>query len=188
MLVAIVAACDVGSNSRPIPSVGQIGADLNCTAADHPFEDNQVGWGFCYPGTWRYIEKANSTASPSGLDLTFDITNDAPCITASAPAGETPPTLSCPSDRGQFAFMIVSTYDRGDSPSLASWIQANLQPAPTVQQIQWGNAVEAGRFDDGRRVALTPHHVVILALHSGNGNLDLESFMSSRLGTWKFSY
>lgn len=187
MLAAVLVACDVGSTSRPVPSVGQIGADLNCTAADHPFEDNQLGWGFCYPGTWRYIEKANSTTGPAGLDLTFDIT-DVPCVMASSPAGTTPPPPSCAPSAGEFAFMIVSTYDRGDSQSLASWIQANLQPAPTVQQIQWGNAVEAGRFDDGRRVALTPHHVVILALHAGTGNLDLESFMSSRLGTWKFSY
>jgi len=35
---------------------------------------------------------------------------------------------------------------------------------------------------------LTAHHVVILDLHSGQGHLDLESQMSSRLNTWKFMY
>ena len=52
--------------------------------------------------------------------------------------------------------------------------------------ITWGNAVEAGQLADGRRVALTQHHVVILDLHSGL--LDLETEMSSRLSTWKFSF
>jgi len=33
---------------------------------------------------------------------------------------------------------------------------------------------------------LTPHHVVILDLHSGL--LDLETEMSARLNSWKFSF
>jgi hypothetical protein len=47
--------------------------------------------------------------------------------------------------------------------------------------------VEAAKLADGRRIALTQHHVVILDL-SRNGLLDLEKQMSSRLNTWKFSY
>jgi hypothetical protein len=187
MLAAAVAACDVGSGSRPVPSVSQIGADLKCTAGDHPFEDNQLGWGFCYPGTWRYIEKANSTASPSGLDLTFDITND-PCVTPSAAPNTTPPPPSCGPDAGLFGYMIVSTYSRGDSASLASWVQSNLHTPATMQPIAWGNALDAARLSDGRRIALSPHQVVILDLHGGGvGNIDLESLMSARLGTWRFS-
>jgi hypothetical protein len=61
-----------------------------------------------------------------------------------------------------------------------------LPSPPTFQAINWGNAVEAGRFADGRRIALTPHHVVILDLRSGS--LDLEGVMSARLSTWKFSF
>jgi hypothetical protein len=57
---------------------------------------------------------------------------------------------------------------------------------PERQAIQWGNAGEADRLSDGRRIALTPTHVVILELRSGVGLLDLESQMSTRLGTWKF--
>jgi hypothetical protein len=100
--------------------------------------------------------------------------------------------------------MIISTYERGTSRDLASWIAANLtppspspsaspsiSPSPssspsTLESISWGNAVEARRLPDGRRIALTPHHVVIMDLHSGL--LDLESAMSTRLGTWKFSF
>jgi hypothetical protein len=104
--------------------------------------------------------------------------------------------------------MIISTYERGASTDLASWIAANLNPPSpspssspsnpaspspssppspsSLESISWGNAVEAGRLPDGRRIALTPHHVVIMDLHSGL--LDLESAMSTRLNTWKFSY
>ena len=41
------------------------------------------------------------------------------------------------------------------------------------------------KLTDGRRIALTPHHVVIMDLHSGPLNLEKE--MSSRLSTWKFN-
>jgi hypothetical protein len=104
--------------------------------------------------------------------------------------------------------MIISTYERGASNGLAGWIAANLNPPSpspssspsnppspspssspspaSLESISWGNAVEAGRLPDGRRIALTPHHVVIMDLHSGL--LDLESAMSARLGTWKFTY
>ncbi|HEX9561124.1 MAG TPA: hypothetical protein VGA76_07815, partial [Candidatus Dormibacteraeota bacterium] len=111
-----------------------------------------------------------------------------------------------------FAFMIISTYERGDSTSLASWVQTNLtphpapspsaspgasptsqpspspSPQPTLQSIQWGNAIEAALMVDGRRIALTAHHVVILELRSGLDLLDLETPMSARLSTWKFEY
>jgi len=207
LLAVTLAACQQGQGPRPVPSVTQIGGDLKCAAGDHGFEDLQAGWGFCYPGTWRYTEKSINSVTPLGLDLTFDIT-DVPCVTASAAPNTTPPPPSCAPGAGLFAFMIISTFQRGDAPNLASWIQANLpapspssspqpkpspestaaSPSPSLQSIQWGNSIEAARLDDGRRVALTKHHVVILDLRSGTGNLDLESSMSARLSTWKFSY
>ena len=176
-LVLVLASCQLGSNPRPVPSVPQIGSDLNCSKGDHGYEDLQAGWGFCYPGTWRYTQRSQASDSPSGLDLTFDVTNvtDAPCTTPSAGA--------C---RGDFAFMIISTYLRGTSGDLTTWVQANLKPTSDPQRISWGNSVEAVRLSDGRRIALTPHHVVIMDLHSGL--LDLETEMSSRLNTWKFSF
>jgi CxxC motif-containing protein (DUF1111 family) len=82
--------------------------------------------------------------------------------------------------------MIISTYQRGDAGDLAGWAAANLKPAPQLETISWGNSVEAARLSDGRRIALTAHHVVILDLHSGLLNLETE--MSARLSTWKFSF
>lgn len=177
-----LAGCQPGSGPRAVPSVPQIGADLNCGSGDHGYEDAQAGWGFCYPATWRYTERAQSSVDPTRLDLTFDITyappTPEPCATT-RPPGSSP----CP---GDFAFMIVSTYERGTSSDLAGWLSANLKTTAPLEPIQWGNAQEAGRFQDGRRIALTPHHVVIMELHSGL--LDLEDEMGSRLATWKFSF
>ncbi|MHB8588939.1 MAG: hypothetical protein ACYDA0_08820 [Candidatus Dormibacteraceae bacterium] len=184
-VLVVLAGCQPGSNTRPVPSVAQIGSNLKCSSGDHGFEDVQAGWGFCYPGTWRYQEKAQSSQSPAPaeLDLTFDITD----------VGS--------SNSGLFAFMIISTFDRGGSPSLAAWEQANLPSVPAGQAITWGNATEAAKLADGRRIALTQHHVVIMELHSGQINgcvteagaptpchLDLEAQMGSRLDTWDFTY
>lgn len=180
-LVLVMAGCQLGPTSHPVPSVPQIGSDLKCPDGDHGYEDPQAGWGFCYPGTWRYTERSQASESPSGLDLTFDIT-DAPC--SSPPPGGGAP--HCSPNAGLFAFMIVSTYQRGTAGDLTTWVQANLKPTSDLQQISWGNSVEAVRLADGRRLALTPHHVVVMDLHSGL--LDLETEMSSRLSTWKFSY
>jgi hypothetical protein len=84
--------------------------------------------------------------------------------------------------------MIISTYERGPSSSVASWVQSNMASPPSLQKISWGNSTEAAITADGRRIALTEHHVVILDLRSGQGHLDLETQMAARLGTWKFSY
>lgn len=187
--LAIVALAGCQPNSpHPVPSVQQIGADLKCAEGDHAFEDQQAGWAFCYPGTWRYIERSQASQSPPGLDLTFDVTFAPPtpvlCGSPSPVAGgATPRAAPC---SGQFAFMIISTYERESAPDLASWATANLPPGTALTPISWGNAVEAGRLPDGRRVAMTEHHIVILDLHSGL--LDLETEMAARLGTWKFSF
>ena len=176
-IVAAVVGCQP-SGPRPVPSVPQIGGNLKCAQGDHGYEDLQAGWAFCYPGTWKYIERSQAIPSPSGLDLTFDITN-VPCTTP--PSGQP----QCSPDAGLFAVMIISTYQREGSANLATWVGVNLKPAPDLQTISWGNAVEAVKLTDGRRIALTPNHVVIMDLHSGP--LDLEKEMSSRLGTWKFN-
>lgn len=182
-VLVVLAGCQPGANPRPVPSVAQIGSNLKCSGGDHGFEDTQAGWGFCYPGTWRYEERSQGSTSPPGLDLTFDIT-DIPCTTPSDP--NTHPV--CSPNAGLFAFMIISTYERGASTDLASWEQSNLSVVPDSETISWGDSVEAAKLSDGRRIALTKHHVVIMDLHSGQGHLDLETQMSIRLGTWKFSY
>jgi hypothetical protein len=178
-----LAGCQLGPTARPVPSVAQIGSELKCSGSDHPFEDFQAGWAFCYPGTWKYQERSQSSQSPPGLDLTFDIT-DIPCTSPTGPSARP----VCSPDAGLFAFMIISTYERGNASSLAGWQTTNLASPPAGESIVWGNALEATRLADGRRMALTPHHVVILDLHSGQGHLDLETHMSARLSTWKFTY
>ncbi|HEX9099717.1 MAG TPA: hypothetical protein VF956_09555 [Candidatus Dormibacteraeota bacterium] len=211
LLALALAGCQAGPNTHPVPSVAQIGSDLHCTGGDHGFSDSQAGWGFCYPQFWRYNERAQASANPPGLDLTLNITV---CASSDAqlPCSMPAPGVAPPPEVGQFAFMIISTYERGDSPNLASWIQTNLNPQPTPSStpsssapatpsasasptppptlvpIQWGNATEAAVMADGKRIALTPHHVVILELRSGLDLLDLETPMSARLGTWRFVY
>lgn len=178
-VVLASAGCQIGSGSHPVPSVPQIGANLNCARGDHGYEDIQAGWGFCYPATWRYIERSQASQSPPGLDLTFDITDWA--CSSPGPGGQAP---QCSPNAGLFAFMIISTYERGTSTNLASWIQANMTDPPTSDPISWGNSVEAVKLADGRRVALTQRHVVIMELRPGP--LDLEAAMGARLSTWKF--
>ena len=127
-------------------------------------------------------EKAQSTQNPVELDLTFNITD----IGAE--------------NSGLFAFMIISTFERGGAPNLAGWERVNLPSVPEGQSISWGNAAEALKLSDGRRIALTQNHVVIMDLHSGQltgctsslgtptpCHLDLEAQMSSRLNSWKFT-
>ncbi|HET6309518.1 MAG TPA: hypothetical protein VFH00_00780 [Candidatus Nitrosotalea sp.] len=201
----VLAGCQPGPNPRPVPSVSQIGSELKCLNGDHGYSDLQAGWGFCYPATWQYRIRAQSYQSPDPreLDVTFDIT-DVPCTTASPAPGAASARPVCSSAAGLFAFMIVSTFDRGGVPSLAAWQSSNprfasdARLASVAETIKWGNAVEAAKLPDGRRIALTPLHVVILELRSGSGNgcvtpqgspcyLDLEASMSPRLSTWKFT-
>jgi hypothetical protein len=186
LLVVLLNACQQGPVTHPVPSVSQIGEDLNCANGDHGFEDSETGWGFCYPASWRYVERAQGFSNPTRLDLTFDVT-DVPCIVPSPPAGQSP-RPSCTTGAGLFAFMIISTYDRAGAPDLLSWMQANLPAVPDRQAILWGNASEADRLSDGRRIALTKSHVVIMDLRSGTGQLNLEAQMSARLSTWKFVF
>ena len=187
VLAIALTGCQVGGTPRSVPTVPQIGSNLKCAEGDHGYEDQQAGWGFCYPGTWRYTERSQADQSPSGLDLTFDVTCLSNCkVPCPAAASGARPT-DCPAaENGLFAFMIISTYERGGATNLSTWFSANLNSAVPGDSISWGNAVEAAMLGDGRRAALTPHHVVIMDLHSGL--LDLEGEMSSRLNTWKFSY
>ena len=102
-----MSGCQVTSSGHPVPSVTQIGADLNCASGDHGFEDALAGWGFCYPGTWRFTERSQASQSPPGGDLTFDIT-DVPCtaLPTGTPGGA---QAVCSPGAGLFAFMIIST-------------------------------------------------------------------------------
>jgi hypothetical protein len=196
LLAVLLVACQPGDTNRPTPSVNQIGADLKCANGDHGYAD-PVGWGFCYPGDWKYNVRAQASVDARGLqelDITFDITDvpttvkgsPLPACPSPAPPPQNPPV--CSSEAGLFAFMIVSTYERGGATDLAAWLASDVSPARTGTSITWANAQEAMRLPDGRRVALTRTQVIVLDLRSGVGNLDLEGAMSSRLNTWKFYY
>jgi hypothetical protein len=185
-LLLVLAACQIGSAPRSVPTVPQIGGDLKCASGDHRFADQQMGWGFCYTASWRYTEKSQPTDSPAGVDLTFAIT----CLTDCKPQCPNPPPdqppPTCTPDPGLFGFMIISTYDRGGASSLGGWLSSKLPRATRGVPIDWGNAIEAANLTDGRRAALTQHDVVILDVHPSL--LDLDGEMASRLATWKFSY
>jgi hypothetical protein len=174
VLVLALAGCQP-ANPRPVPSVPQIGANLKCAQKDHGYQDPQFGWGFCYPATWRYIERSQGVDAPKGVDLTFDITCLSECRASTPTAG---------TDNNLFGFMIVSTYERGGATDLTSWASSNLRPGTTLESIPWGDASEAARLPDGRRIALTPHYVIVLDVRSGL--LDVEGEMASRLDTWNF--
>jgi hypothetical protein len=187
LLLLMVASCQMGPVQHPVPTVSVIGGDLKCASTDHGYSDAAAAWGFCYPGTWRYNLRSQTSTNPIRLDLTFDIT-DIPCVAGSPVAGTTPRPV-CSPNAGLFGFMIISTFERGSSTDLASWMQGNLKPVPTIEQpIVWGNANEAARLTDGRRIALTPHHVVLLDLRTTLNQLDLEGLMSARLNTWVFTF
>jgi hypothetical protein len=195
LLAVLLAACQPDNTDRPVPSVNQIGSDLKCLSGDHGYAD-PAGWGFCYPADWKYTLRAQPSQDLRGLqelDVTFDITsvptvNGSPLPACPSPAPPPQTPAVCSSTAGLFAYMIVSTYQRAGAPDLASWLQHDVSPVRQGTSIAWGNAVEAVRLDDGRRVALTPTQVIVLDLRSGAGNLDLEAAMSSRLDKWKFYY
>ena len=185
LLLVALTSCQPGSSPRSVPTVPQIGSGLKCAGGDHGYTDQQLGWGFCYPSSWRYTEKVQATDSPSGVDLTFEITCLSDCKPqCPTPASGTPAT--CPTETGLFGFMIISTYDRAGASDLGSWVSSKLPRAALGNRLDWGNAQEAATLSDGRRVALTPHDVVILDVHPSL--LDLNGEMSSRLSTWKFTY
>jgi hypothetical protein len=184
-LALLLASCHVGSSPRPVPTVPQIGSELKCGGGDHGYADQQLGWGFCYPSSWRYTEKVQATDSPAGVDLTFEIT----CLSDCKPQCPTPASGtpgSCPTEIGLFGFMIISTDDRAGASDLKTWLAAKLPRTARGDPVAWGNALEATKLADGRLAALTPHNVVILDVHPSL--LDLDGEMSSRLATWKFTY
>ena len=175
--VALAAACSPGGRQQSTPPPAGPAIKVDCAQGDRSVVEAALGWAFCYPGTWRYNERLQGTDAPKGVDATFDITD----------------FVQGP-DSGKFGFMIVSTDERGQAASLAGWVAANEGAGVKLKPISWGNAVEAAQEVGGddpstaRFFALTQHQVIVMELRSGQGNLDLDTAMSSRLQTWKFVY
>lgn len=169
-----LSACQQSASHTPPP--GSPTGSVHCATGDSAEVNEPLGWGFCVPATWRALggPKTQRTDAPKGVDTVYDITDFAPGA-----------------NNGLFGVMIISTDDRGSAADLKDWISQNIGGGLQLQTVQWGNAVEAYQEVGGqhpRWFALTPHHVVILELHSGVGNLDLSAAMAPRLGTWRFTY
>jgi len=99
--------------------------------------------------------------------VTFDIVNDLP----SGQAGS-----------GDFGFLIVGTYEIGSTPGLQDWVTANIGADEQLTTITWGNAKTAAQDAEGRRFALTSHHVVEMDVRGDA----IAAEMVKRLNTWKF--
>ena len=183
-LLALV-SCQFGTGARPEPTISSVQTGAKCAQGDHAYDDAQLGWAFCYPGTWRFNERFQRSDAPQGTDATFDVVNEPPCASPTEP-GARP---VCPPDAGLFGFMIVGTYQRGSAAGLADWLKVSEPGDSSTDPITWGNAIEAVRVKGTtRRYALTQHQVVLLDLRSGAGNLDLNAEMARRLQNWKFSF
>jgi hypothetical protein len=172
-VVAVAACQQTGGHTPPPTSSAQT---VHCAKGDSGEINDQLGWGFCVPSTWRALggPKTQHTDVPKGVDTVYDITDFAPGAT-----------------NGLFGVIIISTDERGSATNLQDWITQNVGPGLHLQPVDWGNAISALQEVGGqhpRWFALTPHHVVILELHSGQGNLDLNAAMAPRLGTWRFTY
>jgi hypothetical protein len=167
-LALLLAACSTNSNPRAAeasPTVQPAGAGLHCQPDDHGLDVPELGWGFCYPSGWHFVEREATTTTPAGVDTTLDVVG---------------------SD-GLFGFMIIGSYERGSAADLASWLAANAPADADDQSIAWGNAQSAVEVKGQlRRYALTRHRVYLLSLRQGANNLDLDAEMSKRLGTWNF--
>lgn len=169
VFMVVLAGCTTNSSTPPAsrPTAPSAPVGLQCQGGDHGLNVEQLGWGFCYPSSWRFRERDVSTSAPVGVDTTLDIVGD----------------------QGLFGFMIIGSYDRHGAASLHDWLATNAPDDQDTTSIQWGNAVEAVQVTGQlKRYAMTKNRVYLLNEREGAGNLDLEAEMSKRLGNWYFSF
>jgi hypothetical protein len=167
LIVLIACTGNSGTPTRsPAASLPPGANGLKCASQDHGLNLQQLGWGFCYPSDWKYIEREVGTTAPHGVDTTLDIVG---------------------AKDGLFGFMIIGSYDRGDSPSLQAWLADNEPDDTDTTPIHWGNATEAVAVNGQlKRYALSSHRVYLMNIREGAGNLDLDGAMSQRLQYWVF--
>jgi hypothetical protein len=169
LTIVLLSGCTANSPtpSRSSGTPAPAGAGLRCQGDDHGLDIAQLGWGFCYPSTWRFREREVGTTAPTGVDTTLDIVGA----------------------QGFFAFMIIGSYERSNAASLKDWLSTNEPDDQDTTPIQWGNAEEAVQVTGQlKRYAMTPNRVYLLSEREGAGNLDLEAEMSKRLSTWMFGF
>ena len=167
LMILVGCACNsAAAQPKPRASVEPVSQGLHCAAADHGLNVQQLGWGFCYPADWKYIQREVGTTSPQGVDTTLDIIG---------------------SKDGLFGFMIIGSYNRGSSASLREWLGANAPDDTDTQPIQWGNSKDAVAVNGQlKRYAMTAQRVYLMNIREGAGNLDLDHAMQERLGYWLF--
>ncbi len=142
------------------------GAGTTCAVADHGLSEAAFGWSFCYPATWKFQERLQPTATPRGVDATFDITDASPQGTPGS---------------GDFGFLIISTDQLAGAADLKTWVATYIGPV-TLTSITWGNSKEAAIDSNGHRFALTSHHVVEMDVRGDA----ISAEMAKRLVTWNF--
>ncbi len=167
LMILIGSACNsTSTNPRSRASVEPVSQGLHCAAEDHGLNVQQLGWGFCYPADWKYIQREVGTTAPRGVDTTLDIIG---------------------SKDGLFGFMIIGSYNRGTTTSLREWLAANEPDDADTQPIKWGNAREAVAVNGQlKRYAMTSQRVYLMNIREGAGNLDLDKAMQQRLAYWLF--
>lgn len=169
LTIVVLTGCTTNSTAPPATSATPppASAGLRCQGDDHGLNVAQLGWGFCYPSTWKFREREVSTSAPTGVDTTLDIVGD----------------------QGLFGFMIIGSYDRHNAASLKEWLSTNEPDDQDATSIQWGNAKEAVQVTGQlKRYAMTSSRVYLLNEREGAGNLDLEAAMSKRLSSWSFGF
>src|SRR5919109_100334 len=135
VFLLLLVSCQVGAGATPHPVISSVQTGADCRQGDHAYDDAQLGWAFCYPGTWRFNERFQRSDAPAGTDATFDVVNEPACASPEIAGGRP----VCPPDSGLFGFMIVGTYQRGTATSLADWLKA-AEPGDTdTEPITWGN-------------------------------------------------
>ena len=169
LALVLVGACTPSTTASPAPAptIRTEGQGVKCPGSDHGIDEVQFGWSWCYPASWKFQERLQPTATPAGVDATFDIVND-------LPAGQV--------GSGDFGFLIVGTYQLGATQTLAAWVTANVGGDEKLSSINWGNAGEAAQDEKGRRFALTGTHVVEMDVRGDA----IAAEMGKRLATWKF--
>jgi len=168
LMVLIAYTGNSGVAPSPSASLPPGATGLRCAAQDHGLNLQQLGWSFCYPADWKYIEREVGTTTPRGVDTTLDIVG---------------------ANDGLFGFMIIGSYDRNGATSLNAWLAANAPDDQDATAITWGNAKEAVQVTGQlKRYAMTGGRVYLLNEREGAGNLDLDAEMSKSLANWSFSF
>lgn len=167
-LLVLVGCSPNSTPPAPAPSAAASARPgLRCQGTDHGLNVLQLGWAFCYPSTWHFRERDVPTTVPAGVDTTLDIVGEG----------------------GFFGFMIIGSYDRRGAANLTEWLAANAPDDQAATSIHWGNAVEAVQVTGQlRRYAMTRSRVYFLSEREGEGNLDLDAAMTTRLPDWYFAF